>query len=326
MLKNWDEIKEEVGGANIILGNGFSRNIWEGFNYPSLFQIAYPEEEQNPQRNLFDTFGTNFESVMHNLHIASKVNEILNNGEPNYQEIYDEIKDSLLAAVHSVHIQYAQIDADKLAAISNSMTQYKRIYTTNYDLILYWSLINYRNYKQNFCDFFWSEGNSFDPFNTDLFYTNRTHLYFLHGGLHLYKDQHGVEHKITNNGENILTNFGSHPPLFVCEGQSNQKLREIKKSNYLSFCLENLQKIDGPLVVLGQSFSDQDNHIVDAINRCNHSIPKLAIGLHNGDTDFEIKKRFWLNKLNRIDEEKVMFFRSNTHPLTISALNCNEEE
>ena len=37
-IKQWDEIKEDFQGADILLGNGFSINLSPSFNYTSLFE------------------------------------------------------------------------------------------------------------------------------------------------------------------------------------------------------------------------------------------------------------------------------------------------
>jgi hypothetical protein len=37
-IKQWDEIKEDFQGADILLGNGFSINLSPSFNCTSLFE------------------------------------------------------------------------------------------------------------------------------------------------------------------------------------------------------------------------------------------------------------------------------------------------
>jgi hypothetical protein len=70
------------------------------------------------------------------------------------------------------------------------------VYTTNYDLCLYWShLESYP--RPNIKDYFWNSGNTFDPANASI--DDATSMHYLHGGLHLWADDAtGVNGKWTS--------------------------------------------------------------------------------------------------------------------------------
>lgn len=67
-LPPWTEVKEEAGWDGILIGNGASRAVWDGFSYNSLFETAqtsidHPLTAQDV--DLFTAFGTeNFELVL----------------------------------------------------------------------------------------------------------------------------------------------------------------------------------------------------------------------------------------------------------------------
>lgn len=50
-------------------------------------------------------------------------------------------------------------------------------------------------------------------------------------------------------------------PLFVSEGSSEGKVQKINASEYLSWCLRQLEQESRNTVVFGTGFYDQDNHI-----------------------------------------------------------------
>lgn len=56
-------------------------------------------------------------------------------------------------------------------------------------------------------------------------------------------------------------------PIFVTAGNADEKLNHIMHNKYLSTCYDNLSNITGSLVTFGFSFSDNDTHIITAINR-----------------------------------------------------------
>src|SRR5690606_35885859 len=73
-------------------------------------------------------------------------------------------------------------------------------------------------------------------------------------------------------------------PLFICEGSTSEKVRRIRKSKYLSRVLNmSLPSIEKSLVIYGWSLSEQDQHIVEQLQKA--SIRKIAISIHKGDKD-----------------------------------------
>lgn len=55
-------------------------------------------------------------------------------------------------------------------------------------------------------------------------------------------------------------------PLFISEGNSEEKLSSINRSDYLSFAYNKFSNHQGGLVVFGHLLSENDQHIVDVIN------------------------------------------------------------
>ena len=56
-MKNWDDIKTELEGADLLLGNGFSIAIHEGFKYDNLYS-QFETGCSIKAQNLFTDFGT----------------------------------------------------------------------------------------------------------------------------------------------------------------------------------------------------------------------------------------------------------------------------
>lgn len=66
-------------------------------------------------------------------------------------------------------------------------------------------------------------------------------------------------------------------PLFISEGDSDRKVRQAEKYDYLTYGFEKLMSNDEPLFLFGFGFGSQDSHIVRAI--VESSCPEIYVGL-----------------------------------------------
>lgn len=321
-LIEWSEIEEHQWNA-ALLGNGFSANIWSKFRYPSLYDVAKSSDVASPLKeksiNLFKKLdSTNFEEVLRILYHARLVDEQL--GSPQIQqieELYVEIKSSLASAVNYSHVPYEKTETAK---INEAFRGFKNIFTTNYDLIPYWAIM-YDLWK--FKDLFWSQGTCFDPKNTSVIGDSCV-ISFIHGAIHLVELPDGTTKKLAANNGNKLGNLFdlNHPehfPLFISEGSSEKKLARIMKNDYLRFSFEKLRKMDGNIIVIGQSLhADYDQHLIDALAISN--IKSIAISVWPHQAPEEIVH--FKTRINRdLSMKDLYFFNSTTHPLGSSTLN-----
>ncbi|HEU5370288.1 MAG TPA: DUF4917 family protein, partial [Ktedonobacterales bacterium] len=149
-LETWGDVwksckkyqKEHGGKIGLLIGNGASCAVWAKFDYHSLYDIAksgdYTPSLSSLDKTIFDQMKTeDFEQVLYDLWIAKMVCGILGQPSPRISERYDHIKQSLIAAVHSVHIRYSSQLEQQIEKIQEALLDYEVIYTTNYDLLLY---------------------------------------------------------------------------------------------------------------------------------------------------------------------------------------------
>lgn len=324
-LIDWDEIVHH-DWETLLLGNGFSINIWEKFGYGKLYELAQSEEIDESLTDeciaLFEHLGSsNFEDVLRVLYHSMLVDKQL--GEPqkaDIERLYKNTKNALAAAVNYAHIPPNQADIN---TINRKLRDYKHVFTTNYDLIPYWSIMEQVGY---FKDYFWGRNNCFDISDTGADPEN-TKIYYLHGAIHLVELTNGKTQKLTANGLERLSDLFAlnHPekfPLVISEGSSEWKLSRIRMNDYLRFCYNNLEKVDGNLVILGHSLHrNYDQHIIDAINSSDANI--IAISVWPGLSAEDIVS-FKSRLLRDIDEKELYFYNSQTHPLGCVDLNISE--
>ncbi len=320
-LYDWNSLKDDAYRWNgIFIGNGASISVWDNFNYPSIFNRAtLPDAQQYltaSDKTLFLTLGTqNFEQVLSSLKTASIISQALGLDDTVIIQRYNSIKQALINAISDVHIPWNKVPAEVLATIRSALLDYKYIYTTNYDLLIYWSVM-YQD-PAPFTDYFYTE--DFDTSNTKIFFETTKRVLYLHGALHLYKHPSGTTLKRrTENGRNLLELFGQpytgYPdviPLIVSEGTSDDKLSSIKQSDYLTFAFNKFSEHPGPLVVFGQSLSTSDMHIVNAMKKWRDR--RIAIALLP-DTQTNIRQK-QASLIAQLPEALLYFFDATTHPL-----------
>lgn len=165
------------------------------------------------------------------------------------------------------------------------------IFTTNYDLLLYWTVL--QSGTPSHQDGFRSDED--DPDTSYVIFTERLGgtkgLFYLHGALHLYVAAGELrKHSWRRTGQRLTEliraglNVGEYP-LFIAEGTAEKKLEQIQRNGYLWYALDKLARIESPLVVFGHSFSEGDQHIANTLAD-SADLPALYVGLH-GDPDSE---------------------------------------
>ncbi len=316
-LARWEEVTAERDDwSALLLGNGLSRNVWEGFGYPSLFDKA--GALTTPDRNLFEELGTkNFERVLGELASAIRMAEALGKDSGPYLDRYKSVQLALGKAVQAVHVKHSSVSGDTLETIGRTLQEQEYVFSTNYDLIVYWAMhaVGFKG----LCDCFWCEKSSFDPAECDV-PAHRTPVYFLHGALHLVVMGSGATRKLVHqNLRTLLDQFGKPldgdeqvRPLLITEGSAQHKLQGIEGNDYLSHALDQLGKCDLPMVVFGSDLGEQDQHLVDALNRN----PSRAVAVsirREGKSENDIRAAKATIRAGL--DAPLFFFDSSTHPL-----------
>lgn len=319
-LHDWSEIEDE-GWDPILVGNGLSINLSRYFAYQSLYDEARPRCREaglsDEDRAVFDAFGTrNFEVVLAKLRDAITMAEVLGRKPGPYRRRFRSVQDALGAAVRRVHLEWSEIPDEALEAIKSELRNYGSVFSTSYDLIIYWSIGSGEDYGA-FCDCFWSNGREFDPDDAEV-RSYRRPVYYLHGALHLIVEGSGVTRKLTQADGRLLDQFGKPiegdeeaRPLLISEASARDKLRGIEGNDYLAHAYEEFKAQDGPLAVFGHSLGDQDSHLIEAIN-ANPGRPVAVSMVRKEKKELrELQSRIW----GRLHTDDVYFYDAATHPL-----------
>lgn len=319
-LEAWADVEPRCDWDALLLGNGLSINVWPWFKYESLYAFAVSEDVVSAeQQRLFETLGTtNFEEVLQKLADAIVVGEALGRSCEEELALHSQLRDALGRAVQNVHVM--GVPQQTLEAIRAELRAHRHVFSTSYDLLIYWASAAGPEPFEGALDFFWAGGiNAFDARTIHLAADDeRTRFHYLHGALHLVVLTDGTTCKHTSAHVNLLEKFGSPfrgdataRPLIVTEASAAEKRRRIAENDYLTYCLDALAGCDAPLVVFGQSLGEQDRHLVDAINE--HPQRAVAFALLDRGPDVNVAEKHRVAGL--LPNAELHFFDAATHRL-----------
>lgn len=279
-LLTFDEMLEQTraGSSHLLLGNGFSMAYDpKRFSFTTLLESAVSAgilEKESELYQVFEKLKTaDFETVMRAIDNSQIIVEVYK-GDPALQKKLLEdcaaLKEHLVKIITNNHPEKSTslTDEQKKACVG-FLNKFKNIYTLNYDLLMYW--VSMHDEEGGFTDGF---GDTDDSTDEDYvvyknFGSHRVH--YLHGALHYYDAGDKIIKKtFVRTDINLIDQVRQSLdkniyPVFISEGNSEQKKTKILHSGYLNHCYKSLKAITGDLVIFGASLKANDQHILDAI-------------------------------------------------------------
>lgn len=322
---------------HLLLGNGFSIACRPDiFHYGSLFdQADFSDIPQAAQ--VFAALGTqDFEIAIQALESGARTVPIY----AGRKEIADEmrrdsqaLKDLLVATVAGNHPDIPiDIPDEQFWAcrrfLANFLTGRSAgyVFSLNYDLLLYWSLMHDDMpfddpIRLNTNDGF---GNDEDDPETPYVVwqgeagAHTASIHFLHGALHLFDAGYELQkytwvrrqERLVDQARAAINN--NKFPLFVAEGTSRQKFSKIRHNAYLYQGLKvlasNANQGRHCFFIFGHSLAANDDHILKRLGR--GKFAKLYISLY-GDPSSETNVEIIRNAI------KLQRLRNERYPLEI---------
>lgn len=282
---------------HLLLGNGFSVAYDRTrFSYSALLDHAREEGHLSTMaEKFFSTLGTfDFEVVIRQILDAATALEVLDSHrhKDEIEELRREangLKELLARTLASLHPERpSDVSDDAYRKVKKFINRHAKIYTANYDLLLYWTLMHEDEavgFKLS-DDGFRSPDHAAEYVVWNHLAPHSQSVFYLHGALHLYRDAESAElQKLTwiRTGDALIDQIREQLrcnrfPLIVAEGTSRDKLAKIQTSDYLSKGLRSLAQIGGGALAYGLSFGANDAHICRAL--VNSKVSRIAVSLY----------------------------------------------
>jgi hypothetical protein len=363
-LKSFAETLAETDGGrrHLLLGNGFSIALFpDRFRYGSLLEEA--DFTRCPEvRKAFDQLGTtDFEVVIKALRDAIALLPLYSaDADPpiRMQEHAETLKELLIQAIAGRHPERPSDIAEHqyracrkfLAHFVGETRDFRaehgrdrrgNIYTLNYDLLLYWTLLHDQVVEWNTVNPFASTFEQTETLEHDDGFrapeddptapyvtweaegaADGQSIHFLHGGLHLYDYGAELQKKCWERAGGIplvdqirAALDGGKFPLFVTEGDSAGKLARIRHSGYLQRSLKSFAGMcrspgtAGSLFIFGHSLAPNDDHALRHIEK--GKVAQVYVSLF-GDVNSDYNRTI----IRRA--QRMSAVRNDRNPLSVS--------
>jgi hypothetical protein len=314
-----DALLKTTNKKRLLLGNGFSIACREDiFTYEALLDEADFSKVSKTIPEIFKHFKTqDFEMIIKKLLDSSEIVKIYNqttdNLSKNLKKDAEILKEVLVQVITKKHPGLPRdISDEEYKACAAFLSHFDKIYTLNYDLLLYWTImygIEHSIWKEPVDDgFAYEEGEDYVTWEN----SHYQNIFFLHGGLHIFDN--GTNFKkltYTNTGVPLIEQIRSALakglyPHFVAEGSANEKQERINHSIFLDKGFRSLREIKEDLFIYGHSLASNDMHILDLIP--NGKVSNLFISLY-GDVNLPynqqiIRQAFLLKRRRETNDKK----------------------
>lgn len=329
---------DQYSKKHLLLGNGFSIACKPDiFVYGSLFEEA-KKTMSKELAAIFAAMGTqDFEEVIRALQHAAAIVSV-------YRPKFVATKKLLLADAEKLKTDLIQAVAGRHPARPNDISDGRyaacrqflrnfvgegasgKIYTMNYDLLLYWALMHEEEDVLARISLDHDDGFRKDQADYDAPYVewqgegaaHGQNIHYLHGALHLFDAGHHLQKYTWVNTGKALVDQANEAlkknlfPVFVAEGDSNSKLTKIQHSAYLHHNFKSFAGVcqtksrEGTaLFVYGHSFAKNDAHVLNMIGY--GKIAHLFVSLY-GDPNGAA------NNAIRNSVDKIAALRPKGHP------------
>ncbi len=299
---------------SLLIGNGFSAGY---FNYKSLLEKS-GLQEGSPIRNLFLALETDdFEYVVRALEDAVRVERSYGNSvhADELERDAKKVREALIHAIQETHPKHREELKFHYDEAIRFLRNFGQVFSLNYDLLLYWSVLEARVFTDGFGLGEKVTGGAFlGPFKEEAYCT----VFNPHGGLHLFQNETGEIFKALDDGAGVVATISEEIrntkrlPLYVAEGSSKSKMKKINSVEYLRHAYRKLEENENIIFIYGHSANETDQHIYEAIFRS--KAPHVYIGIHRPD---EQKLRAMRGQILRYaalvgSQKPCTFYRSET--------------
>lgn len=286
-----DALKNAGDKKHLLLGNGFSIALKPDiFSYASLYDECKKQKCISKEvSELFKKFNTrDFEIIIRALNDTAKVLTVYSKSSKIAKQLQSDanrLKKTLIDLLSLKHpSRPTDIAENQYKSCIKFIENFDRIYTLNYDLLLYWVIMKAledekaHNYDDGFRH---EEDEDYVVWHPEE--AKSQNVYYLHGALHLFDTGSEIK-KFTwvNTGIRLIEQIRNELkqnnfPLFIAEGSSTEKMTKINHSQYLGRGIRSFAEIGGSLFIYGHSLAENDRHYLDFIAK--NKIEKMFVSL-----------------------------------------------
>lgn len=329
-----DALENSPNNRHLLLGNGFSIACRpDTFRYDKLYQRADFSSVSAFAQGSFEALGTHdFEQVIQALKLSAQISNQYQVDPKTIDLIKKDaeaLKEILVETISNNHPDSpTEITEEEYDNCHAFLSHFPTIYTLNYDLLLYWTLMHSKEKGRKVDDGFrapsedgWNQEPP-DYVTWEPWHSYKSNVKFLHGALHIFDEKILVKkYTWSRTGVRLITQIREALrkdmfPIFVAEGTSNEKLERIRHNDFLNRAYRGFSEISGCLFIYGHSLASNDEHILERIEQ--GKLSQLFVGIY-GDPSSDGNQavisralKMPTNRRNKNRDLEINFFDSST--------------
>jgi hypothetical protein len=251
------------------------------------------------------------------------------------KEEADSIRDALATAVAASHPERpSDIPPRAYKACRRFLSNFDCIYTLNYDLLLYWAMMQDEIDPQVSSDdgFRTPEDGPAEYVSWKVENSNSQTLFYLHGALHIFDAGHEIQ-KYTwcNTGIPLIKQIrealdANKFPVFVSEGTWKEKMARIQHSNMLGRAYRSFANTKSTLFIHGHSLAENDEHILHLIDI--GKMNPIFISLYGDSSSPTNKRVIWRAQMianRRKSRPQIHFYNAESARIWKNNRNVQEQ-
>lgn len=298
---------------HLLLGNGFSIACRPKiFTYGRLYEQADFTRISSTAKLAFEALETqDFERVIKILRDSARVVEAYG-APPDYveqlQKDADGLRELLVQTIAASHPAWpGEIEEEEYTACRRFLSNFDKVYTLNYDLLLYWTKMHApEGERPDSDDGFRAPADDFDASYVvwEPSQSRDQNMWFLHGALHVFDSGTEVQkYTWSKTGVRLIDQIRealskNYFPVFVSEGTSAEKYERIRHNDYLAKAYRSFESIQGALFIYGHSLAENDDHYLRCIRK--GKINHLYVGVY-GDPNSE-QNKFIIRRASQLSD------------------------
>jgi hypothetical protein len=316
----------------VLLGNGFSRACKDDiFSYGALYKKADFKNLSPSAREAFHALGTaDFEIVIKALRQTALLARVYVQDRPDLLGTLvrdaNGLRDLLVSTIAQNHPARPQdIAPERYQACRTFLDKFKCVYTLNYDLLLYWALMQDELPPMESLDFqdgFRKPEADADYVTWDTANSYMQTIHYMHGALHIFDAGSQLQKYTWCNTQVALIDQikaaldVNQFPLFVAEDTDAAKMERIMHSAYLGKSKSSFEKIGHDLFVFGFAFGESDEHILRLIGA--NKVKQLFVSLY-GNPESDANKKI----IERVESIKSRRTRQKLETYYFDAMSAH---
>lgn len=316
--------------VSIFLGNGCSiaahkdfGEVYKRQNNATYDALTKEFNDSNIENLLFF-----LEITKRSLQALSQNKELaLSQSAENLHRETVKLKNQFISSLLDSHPARPDVLPDyKYKNCGNFLSLFKQIFTTNYDLLLYWTAQSHGAMKKKFHDGFAVDTNNY------LYWQENTqqNVFYLHGCFHVFSKPYEnkfvkleaarnhlieeVRNTLKGCQEQFLPTHANdqsnrpYSPVVIVEGPYRHKDMSIRRNHFLDYARQQLENAQGAMMFYGYGCTKSDQHILSYIMQS--AVHTFYFGYYDKPTYRRMRR--WAEKItDRFPERKVYLFNTN---------------